>query len=350
VTAPEPGAKSKVRFAFGSCAGKEPWLDAATWADIDARASVDLVLLLGDIHYANTTDVEKQRAAYIAHRMHAGYRALFSHTPLYAIWDDHDYGPNDSDGTLAGKEKSLKTFREFFANPGYGEPENPGIYFKFSRGGVDFFMLDGRFHRTPNKAPNDEAKTMLGAKQLEWLKRELLASKAAVRVIAAGSEWQSNSTNDCWTSFKHERAAIFAILREHEMKNVLLISGDRHFSAGYQVEGRFLEVTSGPLGSPNAPPKVTAEMFTLHDHGKMYCVYDIDTTATPAAVTLEIYETGVGLVEKRKFTWDEVAGDAKIAPLPADYKTPAMRGKAADAKPKPAKKAPAAANTQPDKK
>jgi alkaline phosphatase D len=313
-TAPADGTPGRLRFAFGSCAGKEPWLDAATWADLEARTHVDLVLLLGDNHYANTTEPAKQRAAFIAHRSNPGFRTLFQRTPLYAIWDDHDFGVNDSDGQQKGKEDVLRTFKEFFANPGYGEPDNPGVYFKFSRGNVDFFLLDDRYHRSPNKAPDDDGKTMLGPRQLDWLTRELLASKAAIKVIGSGGEWQVHGTDDSWKSFQRERKAIFDFLAEHQMKNVLLLSGDRHFTAGYQTDGRFIEVSSGPLGSPNAPGKPGREMFSFHDHGKMYCVFDLDTAVAPPAVTLEIYETGVGLVEKRSFTWEEVTGAAKIEP------------------------------------
>ena len=334
VTAPPDGAKGRVRFAFGSCLGKEPWLDAATWADLDARTPVDLVLLLGDNHYANSPEPAKQRAAFIAHRDNAGYRALFQHTPVYAIWDDHDFGVNDSDGTQTGKELSLRTFKEFFANPSYGEPENPGVYFKLTRGDIDFFMLDDRYHRSPNKAPDDENKTMLGAKQLAWLKRELVASRAAIKVIAAGGEWQVNGSDDSWRSFRHERKEIFDLLAEHEMKNVLLLSGDRHFTAGYQLPEGFLEICSGPIGSPNAPAKVAPGQFSLHDHGRMICVFDIDTAGAQPAVALEIYEAGVGLVEERKFTWEEVTGAAKIPTLPAGYQSPTMKEAAAkNAKP-----------------
>ena len=313
-TAPADGTKGKLRFAFGSCVGKEAWLDAATWADLDARTSADFVLLLGDNHYANTTDPAKQRAAFIAHRSNAAFRALFQRTPLYAIWDDHDFGVNDSDGTQAGKEDSLRTFGEFFANPGAGEPENPGVYFKFTRGDVDFFMLDVRYHRSPDKAPDDGTKTHLGAKQLAWLKRELLASKATLKVIGSGGEWQSDSSADSWKSYAREEQEIFDFLAEHEMKNILLLSGDRHFTAGYHVRGRFIEVTSGPLGSPGAKSKPVPEMFAYHDDGRFFCIYDIDTAATPPAVTLEIWKTGIGLVEKRAFTWGQVTGGAKIEP------------------------------------
>ncbi|MCE9611875.1 MAG: alkaline phosphatase D family protein [Chthoniobacter sp.] len=313
-TAPADGAKGRLRFAFGSCAGKEPWLDAATWADLEARTSVDLVLQLGDNHYANTTDPAKQRAAFIAHRSHAGFRALFQHTPLYAVWDDHDFGVNDSDGTQKGKEDSLRTFSEFFANPAAGEPDNSGVYFKFSRGDVDFFLLDDRYHRSPDKVPDDGTKTQLGAKQLAWLKRELLASKATLRVIACGGEWQGDSVADSWKSYAREEQEIFDFLAEHGIKNVLLLSGDRHFTAAYHVRGRFIEVTSGPLGSPGAKSRPSPEMFAYHDGGRFFSIYDIDTAATPPAVALEIWQTSIGLVEKRAFTWEQVTGGAKIEP------------------------------------
>jgi alkaline phosphatase D len=306
-------------------------------APADHRATpLDLVLLLGDNHYANTTDPEKQRAALIAHRTNAGFRALFQRTPLYAIWDDHDFGVNDSDTTQKGKEDALRTFTEFYANPGYGQPDDPGVYCRFSRGDVDFFLLDDRYHRSPIKAKDDGTKTMLGAKQLAWLKRELLASKATIKVLAAGGEWQSDSVADSWASFRREEDDLFAFLAEHDMKNVLLLSGDRHFTAAYHVRGRFLEVSSGPLGSPGAPPKVTPEMIALHDRGKMYCVLDLDTAAEPPAVKLEIYETGTGLVEARAFTWAEVTGAAKIEPrLPQPAAKPKAGSKPANPAPKP---------------
>ncbi len=328
-TAPADGAKGHVRFAFGSCVGKEPWLDAALWADVDARTPVDLVLLLGDNHYANSPEPAKQRAAFITHRDNAAFRSLFQRTPMYAIWDDHDFGVNDSDGTQKDKEISLRTFKEFFANPAYGEAENPGVYFKLTRGDIDFFMLDDRYHRSPNKAANDDTKTMLGAKQLAWLKRELVASKATIKVVAAGGEWQVNGSDDSWRSFQRERKEIFDLLAEHKMQNVLLLSGDRHFTAAYQLPEGFIEVCSGPIGSPNAPAKTAPGIFSLHDHGKMICVFDLDTTAAQPAVALEIYEAGVGLVVTRMFSWEEVTGAAKIPALTPDYQTPTMKEAAA---------------------
>lgn len=315
VTAPRPGAKGRFRFAFGSCVGPKGADAAACWGDMAARTSFDLLLMLGDNHYADSTDPALQRASYADHRRPAGFRQIASRTPTYAIWDDHDYGPNNSDGTVPGKEDSLRTFKEFWANPAYGQEGDPGVYFSFSWGDADFFMLDSRYHRTPNRAPDDGTKTMLGVRQKEWLKRGLAASRASLKFVACGSEWQTHTQPDCWSSFRRERDEIFGFLRAHRIRGVIFLSGDRHFTAAYQIEGRFLEFTSGPIGSSNARPQKAPEMILCHAEGKLYAVVEADTAGERPGVALEVYRAGTGLLERRPFTAEEIEGEARIPPM-----------------------------------
>src|SRR5438093_2796900 len=110
-----------VRFAFTSCVGDYGYDAAAGYADMAVRTNFDLLLMLGDNHYANTNDPVKQRAYFADQRSQPGWRELTWRIPTYAIWDDHDFGPDNSDGTMPGKEKSLQTFKEHWANPSYGE-------------------------------------------------------------------------------------------------------------------------------------------------------------------------------------------------------------------------------------
>ncbi|HXG63071.1 MAG TPA: alkaline phosphatase D family protein [Planctomycetota bacterium] len=315
VTAPRPGMRGRFRFAFGSCVGAKGADAAACWGDMAARTSFDLLLMLGDNHYADSTDPALQRASYWDHRRPAGFREIAARTPTYGIWDDHDYGPNNSDGTAPGKEDSLRTFREFWANPAYGQEDDPGVYFSFSWGDADFFMLDSRTHRTPNRAPDDGTKTMLGARQKEWLKRGLAASRASLKFVACGSEWQTHTQPDGWSSFLRERDEIFGFIRDRGIRGVIFLSGDRHFTAAYQIQGRFLEFTSGPLGSSNARPKEAPEMILCHAEGKLYAVAEADTTGERPAVTLEVYRAGEGLRERRPFTAEEIDGEVRIPPM-----------------------------------
>lgn len=319
VTAPPAGKPSRLRVAFGSCVGRLPEHSAAMWGDLAARGNFDVFLMLGDNHYADSTELERQRLYYTAHRQLAGFREITAQRPVYAIWDDHDYGPNNSDSTAAGKEQSRQAFHEYWANPvRTAEKEDPATYYTFERGGVAFFMLDVRWHRTPNKEPDDAAKTMLGATQLAWLKRELKASKARVKIIGSGSEWQTYSQPDSWAKFLTERDALLSWMQQEGLEGVIFLSGDRHFSAGYHIRDRWVEFTAGPLGSTNEKNTmavVSPETFTIHHDGKLWMVLDIDcSTATAApAVSYEVWQAGEGMIESKPVAWDAICGRALIA-------------------------------------
>ena len=49
----------------------------------------------------------------------------------YAIWDDHDFGPNDSDKSFWNKNLTLKAFKLFWANPSYGTGDIKGTTTSF---------------------------------------------------------------------------------------------------------------------------------------------------------------------------------------------------------------------------
>ena len=315
-TAPPAGKPARQRIAFSSCLGRTGDATAAAWGQMEKTSRADLILLLGDNHYADTTAREGQSTAYFSHRSPAAFRTISSRTPTYAIWDDHDYGPNDSDGTAAGKEESLATFKDFWPNPGFGEADNPGIYYKFSRGEVDFFMLDDRYHRSPDRMIDDGHKTMLGARQLAWLKRELSAATGKVKIIASGSEWQPNSHADSWTSYPRERSQIFRFIEEEGIEGVLLISGDRHFTGGYQIGGQLIEVTAGPLGSKNFPTKNLPDMFLNCGEGKLFAVFDIDTTGAEPQIMLEVHRAGEGVIKEMALPWKAILGEQQLPTLP----------------------------------
>ena len=77
------------------------------------------------------------------------------------------------------------------------------------------------------------------------------------------------------------------------------------------------QVKIGFATAKNAP-----EMFLNFSatKGHFYCIYDLDTAASPPKVTLEVYRVGDGLAQRRAFTWDEVLGVTKIKTLPPSPK------------------------------
>ena len=107
----------------------------------------------------------------------------------------------------------------------------------------------------------------------------------------------------------------------------MLLSGDRHFTAGYQVQGRHLEFTSGPIGSGNATLKPNPERFTGADEGKLWVVLELDTTDRPPRLAYEIWQAGGGLLERRELTYAQVCGRQTIPKSPFQLLPVRMEGK-----------------------
>lgn len=156
LTAPAAEHRGPLRVAFGSCVGQRGHLAAAAFGEMAARGNFDLLLMLGDNHYGDTTDPALLRDYYHMLRTVDGFEKIIREKPTYAIWDDHDFGPNNFDGTAKGKEDSLRVFTEWWANPSYGEEGNPGCYHRFSRNGVDFSCSTAAITARRTRRPRTE--------------------------------------------------------------------------------------------------------------------------------------------------------------------------------------------------
>lgn len=227
-TAPE--GKADFRIAFGSCCRIQFDAEQPIWSVVQALEP-DMFFWLGDNIYGDSDEPAALAELYGRERLVRRLEPLLRGTPQLAIWDDHDFGYNGSDGTSPYKDSSLDVFRHYWPNPSFGEPASKGIYFKQSYGGVDFFFLDGRYHRDPTENRDDASKTMLGAAQKAWLKAGLLESKAVFKVLVSGTGWstaENEKGGDSWGVFMTERNEIFDFVRDRNIGGVVCISGDSH--------------------------------------------------------------------------------------------------------------------------
>jgi alkaline phosphatase D len=174
--------------------------------------------------------------------------------PHLAIWDDHDYGPNNADASYVMKGESLQLFRRYWANPSYGLPEVPGIFGHARWGDVDIFLLDDRWYRSANDARDGPDKTMFGTQQLAWLRNALIHSQAPFKLVVNGSQmWNRVNRFEGWNHYATEQRAFADWLLAQRIEGVVFLSGDRHFSELLKITrpGAYplYEFTSSPLTS-----------------------------------------------------------------------------------------------------
>ena len=218
----EPGI---IRIGFGHSLRGRGAQD--TWKAVEAKKP-DLFILMGDNIYSDSTEPAKQRRMYLQFRADRYFRAFGASTPIYAVWDDHDYGIDNSDRTQPGKERSLKTFNEIWPNPKSQAEQNPGIWTRFTVGGAEFFLMDVRYHRSVNSDPDGPAKTMLGTEQFAWLKNSLASSQAVFKFPVSGSSWNCGGPEAWNHTFKFEYDALVKQIASNEISGVILLGGDQH--------------------------------------------------------------------------------------------------------------------------
>jgi alkaline phosphatase D len=227
-----PEGASSATLAFGSCSSDKLLPKQPIWSVITA-CKPDALVLLGDNPYIDSTDLAVQRARYREFYALPDVRGAVAAMSIYATWDDHDFGTNDCDGRVAGKENSRRAFLENHANPSYGENDR-GVYTSFRHGPVEVFLLDTRWFSHTEDSPFAPGKpTLLGAEQWKWLEAKLAASTAPFKVVACGMIWNDAvrpGKTDYWGAYPWERDAFFRMLGEKHVTGVVLVGGDIHRS------------------------------------------------------------------------------------------------------------------------
>lgn len=227
-----------------------------------AKEKAAFMLWLGDAWYTREVDYFSEwglwyRASH--DRATPITQNFLKSMPQFAMWDDHDYGPNDIGKNYILKDKSRQVFNSYFCNPSAGE-NGQGTYTMTSWGDADIFMTDDRWWRSADKTkdsingkPNPE-KRMLGAQQMEWLKNSLLYSTATFKIIAVGSQVLNPvSPYDKLKDFPVEYDELMSFLKEYKINGVIFLTGDRHHSEIIKVErpGTYplVDITVSPLTS-----------------------------------------------------------------------------------------------------
>ena len=217
----------------------------------------DMMLWLGDNIYLREVDFQSYSGflhRYTHTRQTPEMAPLLKACPNYAIWDDHDFGPNDSDGSWVHADWSREAFKTFWSNPSYGLPESPrcvSTAFRFVD--MDFFLLDNRTYRV-NHQNKTNSPQVLGEAQIDWLIQALQKSRAPYKFVCIGGQVLNDAAvYENVSQFPSEREEILRRLAEEDIRGVVFLSGDRHTTELSEMKlsnGRMVyDLTVSPLTS-----------------------------------------------------------------------------------------------------
>jgi len=295
-TPPAAGAPRDVTIAWtadtvGQGWGINPDMGGMRLYDTMRTANADVFIHTGDTIYAdgplqaevklddgrvwrNLVTPEKSKVAETLDEFRGNHRynLLDEHVrrfnaslSQFVIWDDHEvlnnWYPTEILGSdLPHAEKSVallaararRAFQEY--TPNRFDPSDPERIYRACRFGplVEIFGFDMRSYRGPNSAnrqttASDES-AILGASQVEWLKRRLLASTATWKIIASGMplglvvsdgpayEAVANRDGGPPLGRELEIAGLLTFIRDRRIRNVVFITGDVHYCAAHHYD------------------------------------------------------------------------------------------------------------------
>ncbi|MFQ3325760.1 MAG: alkaline phosphatase D [Salibacteraceae bacterium] len=226
-----------------------------------AKQNAALMLWLGDNTYYREVDWDSRIGIYYRNthtRSLPELQPLLGKMHNYAIWDDHDFGPNDAIGTFYNKDVTLEAFKDFWANPNYNVSGGTGISGQFSYADIDVFMLDNRWNRTPIY-DSSEGK-ILGKKQLKWLMASLKNSRASFKLVMVGGQFLNpNKVYENMANYPEERQKLIDFIKVEKIMNVVFLTGDRHHS----------EIAEMQLSDTHSIFDITASPITSRAHKKL---------------------------------------------------------------------------------
>lgn len=222
-----------------------------------AQVKPDLMLWGGDNIYLRPVDWGS-RSGYMHRYTHTRslpeIQELLAICPQLAIWDDHDFGPNDSNGSYFLKPVAHETFRLFWPNPDMvtfqGEPS---ICTHLEYNGIDFFTLDDRSFRTQILSDTSR-RQIFGKEQLEWLINNLKFSQSPFKMVMVGGQMINDAkVAENFANYPEERQYLLNRIREENIKGVVFLTGDRHHSEISKITlengVEIFDITSSPLTS-----------------------------------------------------------------------------------------------------
>ncbi len=284
-----PSGVASFSFALGSCA----WTGSnATTFQTIRQLDPLFFFHLGDFDYENiaVNDRNVYRQTFETVLASPAQSQLYRNVPIAYMWDDHDYGPNNSDSLAPGRLAARLTYQEYV--PHYPLEAGSGdvaIYQRFDVGRVRFLVCDSRSARSPWTAADNAQKTMLGESQKAWFKDQLIRARdsAALIVWVNTLPWIGTTGDDGWYLYTNERRELADFIRDNQIYNLCQISGDAHMVAiddgtysDYAVGGGAcfpvfhaapLDRTPSPKGGPYShgmfPGTNQFGLFTVVDSG-----------------------------------------------------------------------------------
>lgn len=249
-------------FTFGAASCAETGSENQVFKNITDE-NLEFFLHMGDLFYGNIAENNPNLYCEAYYKVFASQvqKTLWQSTPIVYMWDDHDYGPNNSGGTSASKPAATTAYKKFVTyhtlhnnlptddfgavagapravvNPNaylsYSSNTTYGIFRSFIVGRCLFILMDLRSYM--GLIVSD----VLGEEQKSWLENQLrfAANNPNIKQVFILSSYPwlaAPKKNSEWEDYDIVQNSIGKLIKQHvkdNNKKILMLCGDAHMIA-----------------------------------------------------------------------------------------------------------------------
>jgi len=260
-------------YADGVIPAEKPLADGTTWRNIVTPEKSKVAETLAEY-----------RGNYRYNLLDENLRRFNAVVPQINSWDDHEVTNNWYPGEILDDSRyterrvdvlaarARRAFHEYL--PTSTRRDDEGRVYRVQRYGdlLDVFVIDMRSYKDANTAGLETTGDggVFGRRQLDWLKRELRASRATWKVLAAdlpislvvpdGAAIEGIAQGDHGAPLGRELeiAELLFYAKRHRITGMVWVTGDVHYTAAHHYQpdravftdfDPFWEFVSGPLNA-----------------------------------------------------------------------------------------------------
>lgn len=235
-------------------------LQKRQWKQISEQQP-DLLFLIGDNVYVDGGAIRLKKVneddlwrRYAETAQHLDLYKSKKLTPVFATWDDHDFGVNDGGAEFEHKVFSQKVFKTFFPmEPNSFLQSGPGVASALTIGQQQFLFLDDRSFRS---AKLTKPQSHFGGEQTAWLLQKIKNHKGPTWLISGDQFFGAYHRFESFEGNHPEDFKKFLKELKSLKKPIVFVSGDRHLSEISKIEKSLLGFESLELTSSGLHAKM----------------------------------------------------------------------------------------------
>ena len=282
-----------LRFAVVSCSNYQAGYFNG-YERIAERNDLDAVIHLGDYIYeyadreignsdlyderpllpaTEIVSLDEYRIRYSTYHLDEQLIKMHQQHPIIPVWDDHEaannahengaINHNAGEGLWADRKQAAK--QAYFEWMPIRSTQNQEVFRKIQYGDlVDLIMIDTRLEGRDaqlsdilDPALNSVTRTILGSEQRQWLLTQLVSSDAKWKLIGNqvifsefnigfasdfgfGANYESVESDflDIWDGYPADRDRVLDVIKDNNIDNVVVLTGDAHVSMAFDVSKR----------------------------------------------------------------------------------------------------------------